>query len=139
MIVVRKAVPSEAQALAALDAQHAMAAGWSCSAFQSEFKQPQALLLVAEDEGGLLGFVCARVLPPEAQILNMAVGVCALRRGVASRLLAGLFAICRDQGCDKSTLEARASNSPRWPAMRSPGSALSVNGQSSIMGRKTQC
>ena len=112
MIVVRKAVPPEAQALAALDAQHAMSAGWNCSAFQSEFQQPQGLLLVAEAEGGLLGFVCARVLPPEVQMLNMAVGVSALRRGVATKLLSGLFALCRAEGCDSATLEARASNAP---------------------------
>jgi len=121
MTVVRKAVPSEAQTLAALDARHPMAAGWSAEAFESEFKQPQALLLAAEEEGKITGFICARLLPPEVQILNMAVSVSSLRQGVATGMIDSLFGISRSAGCDKATLEARASNAPALACYRKAG------------------
>ncbi|MFZ0909921.1 MAG: ribosomal protein S18-alanine N-acetyltransferase [Candidatus Acidiferrales bacterium] len=65
---------------------------------------------VDEDRGAVLGFVVARRLADEMEILNLAVAPEARRRQVGSALLAASFGWGRASAIRKAFLEVRASN-----------------------------
>ncbi|NLO90398.1 MAG: ribosomal protein S18-alanine N-acetyltransferase [Elusimicrobia bacterium] len=110
MRIVRRAVAGDAPALARIESDSPSAAGWGLAGFESEFRQERALTLVLEEDGSVAAFACARFLPPEGQLLNMACEPQSRRRGVATLLLNALFPALESHGCDVVTLEVRASN-----------------------------
>ncbi len=60
--------------------------------------------------GSVLGFVVARRMADEMEILNVAVDAAFRRRGVASRLLEAALELGRASGTKRAFLEVRASN-----------------------------
>ena len=85
---------------------------WTAAQVADELAHPLGLACGAEDEDGarLHGFALLRCLPPECELLRIAVHPGARRRGVAARLLTFALAECVDAGCDQCFLEVRASN-----------------------------
>lgn len=65
---------------------------------------------VAENAGRVDGFLVARKLTDEMEILNLAVAVAARRKGIASQLLREAMNWAAKNGISKVHLEARASN-----------------------------
>lgn len=65
---------------------------------------------VAENDGRVDGFLVARKLTDEMEILNLAVAVAARRKGIASQLLREAMNWAAKNGISKVHLEARASN-----------------------------
>jgi [ribosomal protein S18]-alanine N-acetyltransferase len=65
---------------------------------------------IAEDEGGIVGFLVARPLVQETEILNFAVHSEARRRGIGTTLLKEALEWSRSVGAGKVILEVRASN-----------------------------
>ena len=120
-MLARLATPLECAALAELESHHETAAGWGVSGFESEFKQKSCLMLAAVENGVLCGFICARILVPELQILNMACAAPFQRYGVASLLLKDLFSRARTAGCTRATLEVRSSNAAALGCYRKAG------------------
>ena len=65
---------------------------------------------VAEENDAIAGFLVARRIASDLEILNVAVRPEARRRGVGTALLQQAFAWGRTFGAEKSLLEVRASN-----------------------------
>jgi len=65
---------------------------------------------VAETSGVAAGFLLVRVVPPEAEILNVAVALAQRRRGIATALLAETEKALRKDNVSRVFLEVRESN-----------------------------
>ncbi len=114
---VRRFMASDAAAVAALSARSPGAAQWSCEDYE---RIPAAgyEAWVAERSGTgagpspntLVGFLVARGLAGEMEILNVAVEPAWRRRGVASRLLQAALSQGRASGARRAFLEVRKSN-----------------------------
>lgn len=89
------------------------ASSWSQSQIESEFKISGGLQLVAyHNHDGILGWCCARLLPPDAELCKITVAPPCKQKGVATALLTKLFSLCRDNKCNRMFLEVRRENSP---------------------------
>ncbi len=87
---------------------------WGAGAYRAALDlevAPRRIALVAEFPGsGILGFLMASLVPPEAELETIAVVVEGQRRGVARRLFAGMAAELKAAGVMAVHLEVRASN-----------------------------
>ncbi len=84
---------------------------WTRSLVAAELVNEKAVLLVAEAVGGeLIGWLGARVLSPEAELLKIAVQRHRRRMGVAGRLFSFLCRELAGCGCRELFLEVRAKN-----------------------------
>ena len=82
---------------------------WSIAMFVLEMSKPTGLCLAATIDGRLVGYtVCSRY-DAVWHVMNVAVEPALRRRGIASALLAGLYARAGDDGA-QFTLEVRRSN-----------------------------
>jgi len=70
------------------------------------------LVWVAEHEGEICGFACAKVVAAEWEIENIVVAPEFQRRGVADRLMGALIGEAQKQAGTKIVLEVRESNLP---------------------------
>ena len=72
---------------------------------------PARISLVAEDAcAGVIGFVTAALIPPQAELESIAVAKTAQRRGIAHRLFAELIAALKKHQITEVMLEVRESN-----------------------------
>ena len=91
---------------------------WSAGEFSALLAAPGTVLLRAPAGAGappaprLLGFVLARAVAGEGEILTIAVHPSARRRGIGRRLLADLHAKLRRAACTRLFLEVAADNAP---------------------------
>jgi ribosomal-protein-alanine N-acetyltransferase len=83
---------------------------WSAAAFEEILGSPLGLGLLAERGTEVVGYLIARAVTGEGEILNLAVAPGARRKGLGSRLLsAGLDAL-RSAGVREVFLEVREHN-----------------------------
>jgi ribosomal-protein-alanine N-acetyltransferase len=83
---------------------------WSALAFDELLRFPLTVALVAEQQNEILGYLIARVVAEEAEILNLAVVPERRRTGLGADLLeAGLTAL-QESGATRVWLEVRESN-----------------------------
>lgn len=94
---------------------------WSRRQFQAELENPSSLFLIAEDDSGVAGYGVLWTVPPEAQLLNLAVAPERARRGVARTLLQALTIMARGWGCVIMTLEVSSRNLPAQALYESVG------------------
>ncbi|MGI6269347.1 MAG: ribosomal protein S18-alanine N-acetyltransferase [Candidatus Howiella sp.] len=85
-------------------------APWSAAAFASSLASGNTFFLLAEDKGAPAGYIGVQLLPPEGDILNLAVLPEYRRQGVGRALLEAALVRCRAGGADAVMLEVRASN-----------------------------
>ena len=97
--------------IAALE-QQCFSDPWSEAAIAPELKNPLSLWLVAEQGDTLLGYIGSQSVPPEADMMNLAVAPEARRQGIAEALVHALEAALREKGTESLTLEVRVSNLP---------------------------
>ena len=97
--------------IAALE-QQCFSDPWSEAAIAPELKNPLSLWLVAEQGDTLLGYIGSQSVPPEADMMNLAVAPAARRQGIAEALVHALEAALREKGTESLTLEVRVSNLP---------------------------
>lgn len=109
-VVVRRARPEDLDAMAAIEAAHPSAAGWSKTQFAAELARDNGLLLVCELGGRPVGHLAAWFVGAEAQLFTVTVDPGQARRGVGSALLGELAAQARARGCAKITLELSERN-----------------------------
>ena len=83
---------------------------WSVSSIASELDNPLSLWLVAEQNGAVLGYVGSQMVPPEADMMNIAVAPEARRQGIAEALIGELICRLSVNGVTSLSLEVRASN-----------------------------
>jgi [ribosomal protein S18]-alanine N-acetyltransferase len=89
---------------------------WQRSVYASLVNDPghERMVLVAEDAErcAVVGFVVARLIPPEAELESIAVEGKAQRRGVARKMFSALAGALGRSGIDEIMLEVRAGNAP---------------------------
>lgn len=84
---------------------------WSEKSVASELTNPLALWLVAVDGETVAGYVGSQTVPPETDMMNLAVALAYRRQGVAGKLVTALTDRLAAAGNNCLTLEVRASNS----------------------------
>jgi [ribosomal protein S18]-alanine N-acetyltransferase len=94
---------------------------WSHRQFQAEIENPASLFLVSDGEKGVEGYGVLWVVPPEGQLLDLAVAPARARRGVARALLQAMTIMARGWGCMAVTLEVSAENKPAQALYESAG------------------
>ena len=82
---------------------------WSVSSIASELDNPMSLWLVWEEDGTAAAYLGVQRVPPQADVMNIAVSPALRRRGIARALFAELER--RLPEIDELFLEVRASNS----------------------------
>ncbi|MBE7088734.1 MAG: ribosomal-protein-alanine N-acetyltransferase [Clostridiales bacterium] len=110
-MIIRKWCNGDIERVFALE-KECFTDGWSLQNFESSFKNPTFNLLVAEENGEILGYGAVTVVADSADIENVAVGNSFRRGGVGSQILKSLLLLAKEKGADKVFLEVRVSNSP---------------------------
>ena len=108
-------VPMAARHVAAIAALEKVcfSAPWNEAAIAPELDNPLSLWLTAEaPDGEVLGYVGSQRVPPEADMMNLAVAPPARRQGVAEALVQALIRELKRHEVASLTLEVRASNLP---------------------------
>ena len=82
---------------------------WSASLIASELDNPLSLWLVWEEDGAAAAYLGVQRVPPQADVMNVAVSPALRRRGIARALFAELER--RLPEIDELFLEVRVSNS----------------------------
>lgn len=86
---------------------------WSKKSFESALKSENIKIYAAIKEGGnIIGFGCAASLPPESEILNIAVSKSHRGLGIGKQLLLTMLEYAKSTGAESAYLEVRESNTP---------------------------
>lgn len=83
---------------------------WSEAAVRSELENPLSLWLVAERNGAVLGYIGSQMVPPEADMMNLAVAPEVRRQGIADALIGELIRRLSMKDVTSLSLEVRVSN-----------------------------
>lgn len=106
---IRLAVQADAAALAILE-KRCFSDPWSAAAFAELLPLSYMVNLVAEEQGEIAGYLLAREIAGEAEILNLAVVPEARRGGLGGILLDAALEQLRRRGAERAWLEVRESN-----------------------------
>ena len=107
--MIRKMSVADVPQIAALE-KLCFSDPWSEKSVASELENSLSLWLVWEEQGEVLGYVGSQSVPPEADVMNLAVTPGGRRRGIAKVLLTELIQLLRGNGVEALFLEVRASN-----------------------------
>lgn len=106
---IRPAEPADAAALAPLE-KRCFSDPWSRAAFAELLPLSYMVSLIAEDDSEIGGYLIAREIAGESEILNLAVIPEARRAGLGGVLLDAGLERLRDRGAQRVWLEVRESN-----------------------------
>ena len=90
--------------------QECRLSGWSAHSYEQEIALNDSVLLVAQVDGETAGFLAARLILPEAEILNFGILDRYRKQGIGSGLFDKLLTIARTKRAESMWLEVRASN-----------------------------
>lgn len=97
--------------IAALE-QICFSAPWSEASVRYECSNPLSDWLVAVEDERVVGYVGSQSVPPEADVMNIAVAPEYRRQGIGSALIKALTELLHTKGIESLFLEVRASNDP---------------------------
>jgi ribosomal-protein-alanine N-acetyltransferase len=117
---LRPATRADLPALATLE-RGVFADPWTMEQLGAAIDWPGAIALVAEDDGGIVGYVLGRVIVDEAEILSIATTVERRREGIGRRLLGDIMAVMTERGAHAVWLEVRMSNGAAREMYQSAG------------------
>lgn len=106
---IRPATLADAPALAILE-RRCFSDPWSVAAFEELLPLSYMVSLIAEDDDGIGGYLVAREIAGESEILNLAVVPEARRGGLGRRLLEEGLGQLQERGAQRVWLEVRESN-----------------------------
>ena len=106
---IRAAIAADCPALAAIDAA-GNPSPWSAGQFEAAITHAADTVLVAENGGGICGFIVWQTLFDESELHLIAVSPEHHRQGIASTLLAAWFQTALSQNTARLLLEVRAGN-----------------------------
>jgi ribosomal-protein-alanine N-acetyltransferase len=109
---IRPLGPSDIISISNILRDSAEAAQWPSESYAQLADSPGGLLLVCETNAQLVGFVAARQVADQAEILNIAVDRNFRRKGVATALLLAALDKFRRSAITTVFLELRDSNHP---------------------------
>lgn len=85
---------------------------WSENSVRGECENPLSFWLVALEDDQVVGYIGSQSVPPEADVMNLAVAPTYRRRGIGRSLMQALTEVLHSQGIESLFLEVRASNDP---------------------------
>jgi [ribosomal protein S18]-alanine N-acetyltransferase len=106
---VRLLAPADVEAVVAIQGNCAEIAQWTMWDYDRVARGEMAGW-VADDEGTLAGFLVARRVAADIEILNFAVRTESRRRGIGAALLCAVMDWGKSFSAEKAMLEVRASN-----------------------------
>lgn len=83
---------------------------WPRTAFDTEFRNPDAVWFVAREGETIAGYGGGWCVPPEFHLLNLAVHPDFRRKGLAREILDAVFGEGVKRGCGTAVLEVRHDN-----------------------------
>lgn len=110
MPILRVAAPADVSAVIMLENSSVTAAHWSEDHYRNAIADNQRLVLVAEEEEKILGFLVAAHIPPEWELENVVVAAPERRKGLGKSLLEALLERARETNSEAVFLEVRESN-----------------------------
>jgi len=111
MIAIRDFVPSDVADVLRIEHEAHPAGHWSAQDYEWLARVADGIVLVAVEEGGgIAGFIAARSMGPEAEMLNLAVDPDLRRQGTGRNLVEALHNRLRAAGAERVYLEVRPSN-----------------------------
>jgi len=122
---IRPLRPADAAFISDIQRDSTEAAQWPPESYVKLATSPGGVFLVCEANTGIIGFVAARQVADEAEILNIAVHRDFRRKGVASALLLAALDKFRSFTIARVFLELRESNHPARALYEHLGFALS--------------
>jgi ribosomal-protein-alanine acetyltransferase len=110
---IREFVPNDSAALFKIAAAEPKIAQWSVEAYAQLTNSGYSAWVAEQSHSGeIVGFIVLRLVPPEAEILNLAVNPENRKQGVATSLLAVVLANLQKRRATRLHLEVRPSNTP---------------------------
>ena len=85
---------------------------WSERSIASELENSLSLWLVYEQKERVLGYIGSQSVPPESDMMNLAVLPEVRKQGIAQALVRELIRLLHSEGSESLTLEVRVSNLP---------------------------
>ena len=110
-MTIRSMLPADVPQIAALE-RLCFSDPWSEGSVAGELENELSLWLVAEEDGVVLGYVGSQSVPPDCDILNLAVAHGARRRHIGRQLLQALLEALHSRGIERVFLEVRPTNAP---------------------------
>ena len=107
---VRRLRGEDAPELVSIVAAAPGAAEWSVETYQNFIRSGECLSFAHESEGRIAGFIVARRLGEEAEVLNLAVRPETRKKGIGGILLQAAVEELRHRGVTRVYLEVRESN-----------------------------
>ena len=104
-------LPADVPQIAALE-RLCFSDPWSEGSVAGELENELSLWLVAEEDGTVRGYIGSQSVPPDCDILNLAVAPDARRQGLGQRLLQALLDALHRRGIERVFLEVRPTNVP---------------------------
>jgi ribosomal-protein-alanine acetyltransferase len=83
---------------------------WDFNAFDSDLKNEHSWLLVAEQDGEIVGYSVLYIVADELQIGNFGVGEAFRRQGIGKKMMTEIIKIAEERSCGSIYLEVRESN-----------------------------
>ena len=112
---IRTATPDDIPFLLQLERESATAAHWTLEQYTNLFRDgacARRLVLLAEREDVLLGFLVAQHIASEWELENIVVSSTGRRKGIGALLLRALLDTARKSASESVFLEVRQSNHP---------------------------
>ena len=104
-------LPADVPQIAALE-RLCFSDPWSEGSVAGELENELSLWLVAETDGRIQGYIGSQSVPPDCDILNLAVAPDARRQGLGRQLLQALLDALHRHGIERVFLEVRPTNVP---------------------------
>ena len=101
--------PEDADSVAQIE-NDSFSQPWSRQGFLDALSIPQNIILVAEEDGEILGYECTYVSFDEGELTNIAVKKSARGQGVGAHLVRALQEKALEAGVERIVLEARVTN-----------------------------
>jgi ribosomal-protein-alanine N-acetyltransferase len=111
MIPIRPMTEADLDAVLAIE-QACFPRAWSREHFLAELASHHSVVVVAEQEGRLIGYLCLSIVLDEAEVLDVAVLPTVQRSGAGTVLLAWACDEARRRGATVLRLEVRATSGP---------------------------
>ncbi len=122
--MIRRASPTDLHTIITLDRESPTAAHWSQAQYDAILNAPHAtgrLILVAETDNKLTGFVVAHTATEEWELENIIVAESSRRRGIGCELVQALLDSAHQQRARAVFLEVRESNASARALYRTCG------------------
>ena len=109
--MIRKMQQADVPQIAALE-RLCFSDPWSEASITSELENELSLWFVSETDGKIQGYIGSQSVPPDCDIMNLAVAPDARRQHIGRQLLQTLLDALHRRGIEQVFLEVRPSNTP---------------------------